>query len=95
MKTQFVILLAANAILAAGLAAPACAAPRPEVVCRQTYPGFVLQKYRYQAPDGTYYSQSDYIRDVNGTPCGLECGPPGAHAVLLASPPGFECFRVR
>jgi hypothetical protein len=93
MKTKFVILLAVSAVSI--LAAPLRAEPRPDVVCRQTYPGFVLQKYHYQAPDGTYYSHSGYIRDVNGTPCGLECGPPGAHAILLASPPGVECFRVR
>ena len=95
MKMKRVILLASAAVLATSLAAPLRAQPRPDVVCRQTYPGFVLQKYHYQAPDGTYYGHSDYIRDVNGTPCGLECGPPGAHAILLASPPGFECFRVR
>jgi hypothetical protein len=27
----------------------------------------------YQGPDGTYESLSDYIRDVEGTPCGMNC----------------------
>ncbi len=27
----------------------------------------------YQAPDGTYDSLSDFVRSVNGTPCGIQC----------------------
>jgi hypothetical protein len=27
----------------------------------------------YQGPGGTYDSLSDYTRDVNGIPCGIEC----------------------
>jgi hypothetical protein len=27
----------------------------------------------YQAPDGSYYSLSDYTRSVEGTPCGTNC----------------------
>jgi hypothetical protein len=27
----------------------------------------------YQAPDGTYYSLSDAVRSINGTPCGIAC----------------------
>lgn len=95
MKARLVIPLAANAFLAAVIATPLCAQSRPNVLCRTTYPGLIVQKYHYQAPNGTYYSYSGYVRSVNGTPCGLECGPPSAHAILLASPPGYECFRTR
>lgn len=28
---------------------------------------------QYQNPDGSYRSLSDYVRDVEGTPCGMEC----------------------
>jgi hypothetical protein len=28
---------------------------------------------QYQGPHGHYASQSDFIRDLNGTPCGIEC----------------------
>jgi hypothetical protein len=95
MKTTRVILLAASVVLAASLFAPLRAEPRSNVVCRPTYPGLIIEKYHYRAPDGTYYSYSGYVRDVNGIPCGLECGPPEAHQILLASPPGFECVRAR
>jgi hypothetical protein len=27
----------------------------------------------YQGPDGTYNSYADYVRDVNGVPCGQNC----------------------
>ncbi len=28
---------------------------------------------QYQGPHGHYSSQSDFIRSLNGTPCGIEC----------------------
>jgi hypothetical protein len=28
---------------------------------------------QYQNPDGSYRSLADYVRDVEGTPCGMEC----------------------
>lgn len=27
----------------------------------------------YQNPDGSYPSLSNFVRDLNGTPCGIEC----------------------
>ena len=27
----------------------------------------------YQGPDGSYNSYADYIRDMNGIPCGQDC----------------------
>jgi hypothetical protein len=27
----------------------------------------------YQGPDGRYDSEADFVRDINGTPCGLQC----------------------
>ncbi|MGP0060732.1 MAG: hypothetical protein ACLPID_15740 [Beijerinckiaceae bacterium] len=27
----------------------------------------------YQAPDGSYDSPRDFIRDLEGTPCGIDC----------------------
>ncbi|MGO9686089.1 MAG: hypothetical protein ACLPTZ_26550 [Beijerinckiaceae bacterium] len=94
MKAKPLILLAANAVLAAFLAAPSHAQPSRYVQCRVTYPGLVLQKYHYQAPDGTYYSYSGYVRSVNGTPCGIECDAPSEHAILIATPPGYECYET-
>ncbi len=29
--------------------------------------------FYYQSPDGSYPSYSDFIRDLRGTPCGIEC----------------------
>jgi hypothetical protein len=28
---------------------------------------------RYQGPHGRYASQTDFIRSLNGSPCGIEC----------------------
>lgn len=62
MKSRFLILLAAGALL--GLA------PVPSIArgyCRAVPYGI------YQSPDGTYDSLADLVRDVRGTPCGVEC----------------------
>lgn len=29
--------------------------------------------FYYQSPDGSYDSYADYIRDLRGRPCGIEC----------------------
>jgi hypothetical protein len=52
----------------------------------------VVQTSGYQDPDGTYESYSDFIRDVNGTPCGVECTRPWRSVVWFASPPGYACY---
>ncbi len=36
-------------------------------------PGIRFLGSSYQEPDGTYDSLSDFTRDINGTPCGIEC----------------------
>jgi hypothetical protein len=33
----------------------------------------------YQNPDGTYPSLANEVRDINGTPCGIECTAEGYH----------------
>jgi len=34
---------------------------------------FSNQPDQYQGPHGHYASQTDFIRSLNGTPCGIEC----------------------
>lgn len=91
MKSKLLILLATAGILAAGSATPSAAHWRGPH-CRITYPGLILQTSRYQEPDGTYDSFSDFIRDVNGTPCGVECSRPWRSVIWFASPPGYVCY---
>lgn len=91
MKSKLLILLATAGLLAAASATPSAAhwrGPR----CRIVYPGLVVQTSRYQEPDGTYNSYSDFVRDVNGTPCGVECSRPWRSVVWFASPPGYVCY---
>jgi hypothetical protein len=90
MTSKLLILLASGAILAA--ATPSSAQPRYAPRCRIVSPGLVLQTSSYKEPDGTYESYSDYIRDVNGTPCGVECSRPWAQRIWFASPPGYVCY---
>jgi|GEM_PF-2979316 hypothetical protein len=38
------------------------------------YDGFLSYRPdQYQGPHGHYASQTDFIRSLNGTPCGIEC----------------------
>jgi hypothetical protein len=39
----------------------------------------------YQNPDGTYPSLAEETRDINGTPCGIECTAEAYHRWRLAS----------
>ncbi|QAY95016.1 hypothetical protein CWB41_04120 [Methylovirgula ligni] len=57
--------------------------------CVVTGPGLILKMSHYQQPDGTYDSVSDFVRDVNGTPCGIDC--PAPSRVIWASPPSYVC----
>lgn len=57
--------------------------------CYPVAPGFVLKTSQYQQPDGSYDSLSDFVRDVNGTPCGLDC--PAPSRVIMATPPSYYC----
>ena len=57
--------------------------------CWATGPGLVLKMSHYQQPDGTYDQLADLVRDVNGTPCGVDC--PAPSRVIFASPPPVYC----
>jgi len=57
--------------------------------CWTTGPGLVLKTSHYQQPDGTYDQLADLVRDVNGTPCGIDC--PAPSRVIFASPPPVYC----
>jgi hypothetical protein len=92
MKSKLLILLATSALLATISTVSSTAQPRYAPRCRIVSPGLVVQTSRYQEPNGTYDSYSDYIRDVNGTPCGVECSHPWRRVVWFASPPGYACF---
>ncbi|MHB8885091.1 MAG: hypothetical protein ACYC5H_08370 [Methylovirgula sp.] len=37
----------------------------------------------YQNSDGTYRSYSDFVRDLNGTPCGITCTYDAAQTRLV------------
>jgi hypothetical protein len=62
MNPKFFILLAAGALLTA---APAAMAHSLRCV-----PGAYSP---YQDPDGTYPSEADFVRDLRGIPCGVNC----------------------
>jgi hypothetical protein len=91
MNSKLLVLLATAALLAAS-ATPSAAHPRYAPRCHLTNPGLVVQTSGYQEPNGTYDSYSDYVRDVNGTPCGIECTRPWRSVIWFASPPGYACF---
>lgn len=92
MNSKLLILLATGSLLAAASATPSAAHWRGPHCRIAAYPGLVVQSSRYQEPDGTYNSLSDYTRDVNGTPCGVECSRPWRSFVWFASPPGYVCY---
>ncbi|MFZ0558526.1 MAG: hypothetical protein WAN31_10240 [Methylovirgula sp.] len=91
MKSKLLILLIGAGLLAATSGAPSAAHSRHVSRCWQTSPGLVLQTSSYQDPDGTYESYAGLVRDVNGTPCGIECSRPWAQRIWFASPPGWVC----
>jgi hypothetical protein len=60
-------------ILGTATAAQSMAQSRPSVP-PSPYLAYSSQPYNeYQASDGSYYSLSDYVRSVEGTPCGVNC----------------------
>ncbi len=90
MKSKCLLLLASAGLLAAS-AVPSAAHRRAAPRCWQTSPALVVQTSGYQEPDGTYRSYAGYVRDVNGTPCGIECSRPWSQRIWFASPPGWAC----
>jgi hypothetical protein len=91
MNSKFLVLLATASLLVAASATPSAAHWRA-LRCRIVSSGVVVQTSGYQEPDGTYESYSDFIRDVNGTPCGIECTRPWRSFVWFASPPRYACY---
>jgi hypothetical protein len=89
MRSERLLLLASAGLLAAS--AVPCAAHRRHPYCWQTSPALVVQTSGYQEPDGTYRSYAGFVRDVNGTPCGIECSRPWSQRIWFASPPGWAC----
>jgi hypothetical protein len=57
--------------------------------CYPTESGLVVKGSQYQQPNGTYDALSDLVRDVNGTPCGIDC--PAPSLVYMATPPAYYC----
>jgi hypothetical protein len=92
MNSRLLVLLATAGILVAASATPSAAHWRYTPRCRIVSLGLIVQTSRYQEPDGTYDSISDFVRDVNGTPCGVECSRPWRSVVWFASPPGYVCY---
>lgn len=88
MTVNRLVLFAAGALLAVS-ATPSFAQPGPRCVPAPG-PMVVLKGSQYQQPDGTYNNVSDLVRDVNGTPCGVDC--PAPSAVFWASGPSYTCY---
>ncbi len=63
---RLLILLATGALLASAPAAMAHSMRCDRIVNVAPYSV-------YQGPDGTYNSYADYVRDVDGVPCGQNC----------------------
>jgi hypothetical protein len=85
-------LIGRSALMGAFLASailPASAHIHHPPRCYVGAPGLVLKTSHYQQLDGSYDSLSDLVRDVNGTPCGLDC--PAPSTVIFASPPAYYC----
>ncbi|WP_020174631.1 hypothetical protein [Methyloferula stellata] len=77
-KTLALLAIAGGFLAAAVEPSAARGAPVPEAVGPSQFYGYAAPDIRflgssYQEPDGTYDSLSDFTRDVNGTPCGIEC----------------------
>jgi hypothetical protein len=92
MNCKLIVLLASAGLLVVASATPSAAHRRYAPRCYPTSPGLVVQTSGYQEPNGTYDSYSDYVRDVNGTPCGIECTSPWRSFTWFASPPGYACY---
>ena len=88
MKINALLLTAAGMLLATSVA-PSVAQPGQSCHPVPAGPGVVFKGYQYQQPDGTYDNVSDLVRDVNGTPCGVDC--PAPSAVFWASGPSYVC----
>jgi hypothetical protein len=82
-------LFAATLIAAATAPTAASAHVHRPPRCFISGPGLILKMSQYQQPDGSYDSLSDLVRDVNGTPCGLDC--PAPSRLIWASPPSYIC----
>ncbi len=66
--SKLTLVAAAVCLLGTTIAAPAIDQSLGSIL----YQGPRLNYY-YQGPDGTYASQSDFLGDLNGTPCDMNC----------------------
>jgi len=78
-KTIALLTVAAGCLVAAVEPSAARGAPVSQAVGSSEFYGYAAPGIRfspgsaYQEPDGTYDSLADFTRDLNGTPCGIEC----------------------
>lgn len=70
MNLKRLILLATGALLAVAPAAFSTA-QGGTMHCRLARAA--VPYGQYQNPDGTYDSEADFVRDLRGTPCGIDC----------------------
>jgi len=61
------------AILAMGFGITAASAAQSRYANGDQYYHWANEADQYQRPNGLYASQTDFIRSLNGTPCGIEC----------------------
>lgn len=62
-------------IMSAALSAPfsAYAQQGESASGRSTATGHSMNSDPYQGPNGRYNNEADFERDINGTPCGVNC----------------------
>jgi hypothetical protein len=68
MTSKLLVLLATGSLLSIAPAAFFTAQARP-MHCRMATGPYSA----YQGPDGTYDSEADFVRDLRGVPCGVNC----------------------
>ena len=81
VRKTIALLTIAAGCLATAVEPSAARAPVSEMVGSSQFHAHAAPDIRfgpgsgYEEPDGTYDSLSDFTRDLNGTPCGIECSP--------------------
>jgi hypothetical protein len=72
---KIAVLAATSGLLAAAAVTPSSArspVPAPSDYYAYWNPGAPAHSI-YEQPDGSYKSYTDFSRDLNGVPCGMEC----------------------
>jgi hypothetical protein len=82
MKSSFKLTLVAATACFLGMAATVQSVAQAGSTARPDPSSLYQQQHYsvYQGPDGTYGGPADFIRSVEGIPCGIECTRRRSHA---------------